>query len=307
MVKKRDRIAFIVATKDRATELRRMLESLARQSHLPDQVILVDGGVSPVQGIEQEFAPLRIDYLRCIPPSGTRQRNEGLKWVRPEITVIGFLDDDIVLEKDTLYEMMRFWEEAPEDTGGAAFNLINHPPLFALQLKSLPFVERLGLYSKQKGVVLPSGFHTMIGQVPRTMFVSWLPTTAVTWRRIVFNTFQFDEWFEGYSYLEDLDFSYRVGKKLRLAVVGSAGYCHYPAPTGRGSGYEFGKREVRNRVFFVRKHSELSVPRCFAGLLIRILISLFLASRGETGYYLRRMQGNLVGLMDVLKGPEGNG
>ena len=300
MAGKRNNIAFVVVTKNRATELRRMLGSLVRQSYPPDQVILVDSGDLPVEGIQKGFPDLRIEYLRCIPPSGTRQRNEGLKRIRPEITLVGFLDDDVVLGEDALCEMMRFWEDAPEDIGGAAFNLINHPPLFASWLKSLPFVERLGLYSRRKGIVLPSGFHTMIGHVSETTFVKWLPTTAVTWQRIVFDTFQFDEWFEGYSYLEDLDFSYRVGKKFGLAVVGSAGYRHYPASTGRGSGYEFGRREIRNRIYFVRKHPELSLPRCFGGLFIRMLISLFLASRGETGYYVRRVQGNAIGLAHSL-------
>jgi GT2 family glycosyltransferase len=301
MGEQRDKIAFIVATKDRPAELRRMVESLERQSRPPEQVILVDGGELPVQGVAEEFTSLRIEYLRCVPPSGTRQRNEGLKRVLPGITLVGFLDDDVVLEKDALHNMMAFWQQARQEVGGAAFNLINHPPLFASWLKSLPLSERLGLYSREKGVVLPSGFHTMIGHAARTTFVRWLPTTAVTWRKAVFDAFRFDERFQGYSYLEDLDFSYDVGKNFRLAVVADASYHHHPAPTGRGSGYEFGRREVINRIYFVRKHGELSVIRCCAGLMIRMVISLFLASRGETGYYLQRIRGNLAGLLHVLK------
>jgi GT2 family glycosyltransferase len=303
MAEKKDKVAFIVATKDRPVELRRMLESLARQSRLPDQVVLVDGGDPPVLDVAREFPFLRIDCLRCVPPSGTRQRNEGLKRVLPEMTLVGFLDDDVVLERDALQKMMEFWGQAREEIGGAAFNLINHPPLFASRLKSLPLAERIGLYSRQKGAVLPSGFHTMIGCAAATTFVRWLPTTAVTWRKAVFETFRFDEGFRGYSYLEDLDFSYGVGKNFRLAVVEGASYYHYPAPGGRGRGYEFGRREVINRIYFVRKHGELSVFRCCAGLMVRMAISLYLASRGETGYYLQRIRGNLAGLLRALTKP----
>ena len=59
-----------------------------------------------------------------------------------------------------------------------------------------------------------SGFQTMIGPVQVATPSDWLPTTAVVCGKRVFESFRFDEWFEGYSYLEDLDFSYRVGEGI---------------------------------------------------------------------------------------------
>ena len=37
-------LAFVIPTKDRGEDLRRMLGSLVNQTRLPDQVIVVDGG-----------------------------------------------------------------------------------------------------------------------------------------------------------------------------------------------------------------------------------------------------------------------
>jgi GT2 family glycosyltransferase len=294
-------IAFVVATKDRPVELRNMLKSLEVQSYKPDQVIIVDGSAEPIENVLKEFPTLSINYIRCIPPSAARQRNMGIKAVNPEIILIGFLDDDTVLEADSLEKMMEFWENASDNVGGVAFNMVNHPPLYASWLKSLPLTEKLGLYSKDKGKVLPSGFHTMIGFVSDTIFVQWLPTTATVWHRKILEKFQFDEWFEGYSYLEDLDFSYKVNKDYRLAVVADARYYHYPASSGRDSGYIFGKREVANRLYFVKKNKNLSLSRCYLALLIRMFMSISLFVKERKIGYLQRVWGNIVGLGQSLK------
>jgi len=278
-----------------------MLKSIEAQSYLTDQIIIVDGSAEPIEDVLKEFSTLLINYIRCIPPSAAGQRNVGIKAVNPEITLIGFFDDDIVLEPDALEKMMEFWAKASDNIGGAAFNMVNHPPLYASRLKSLPLAEKLGLYSKDKGKVLPSGFHTMIGFVSDATFVQWLPTTATVWRRNILEKFQFDEWFKGYSYLEDLDFSYQIGKEYRLAVVADARYSHYPASSGRDSGYIFGKREVTNRLYFVKKNKSLSCSRCYLALIIRMLISISLFVKERKLGYLQRVWGNIVGLGQSLK------
>ena len=292
-----NKIAFVVATKDRPNELRTMLESLSRQTRLPDRVVIVDSSGAPDEAIASEFPSMPVKYIRYTEkPSASGQRNFGLSAVDEGIDLIGFLDDDTEFEPDSLEKMMAFWESAPDDVGGAAFNMVNHPELAASSLKTSRLAERLGLYSRQKGKVLPSGFHTMIGYVTETTFVDWLPTTAVIWRREIFDEHRFDEWFEGYSYLEDLDFSYRVGRKHKLAVVAKARYYHYPAPTGRGSNFIFGKREVLNRLYFCKKYQELSISKCYLALIIRMFISLALAIKEGQSGFVKRVGGNIAGL-----------
>jgi GT2 family glycosyltransferase len=293
----KNKIALVVATKDRPVELRNMLKSLEVQSYKIDQIIIVDGSEDPIEDVLKEFSTLSMNYIRCIPPSAAKQRNMGIKGVNPDITLIGFLDDDIVLEVYALEKMMEFWEKSSDNVGGAAFNMVNHPTLDASWLKSLPLTEKLGLYSKDRGKVLPSGFQTMIGLVSETTFVQWLPTTATVWRKEIFKKYQLDEWYKGYSYLEDLDFSYQIGKEYRLAVVADARYYHYPASTGRGNNYEFGKKEVTNRIYFVKKHKELSLFKCYLALILRMSISVSLAIRKFKVSYIERALGNIAGLL----------
>jgi GT2 family glycosyltransferase len=291
------RIAFVVATKDRPEELRRLWRSLCAQSRLPDEVVIVDASAAVLPPNALEPAAIVLRVLRAAVASASRQRNLGLDAVDPRTDLVGFLDDDAVLEETAVAEMIRFWDMAAPDVGGAAFNMANHPPLDWPFLKRTRLAASLGLYGRRGGAVTASGFQTMIGPVETTEWTDWLPSGASVWRRGVFREHRFDEWFEGYSYLEDLDFSYRVGWTSKLAVVAPARYLHLPAPGGRGGGYAFGVREVLNRMHFVKKHAELSLGKCRSALALRLLMSLALAVRERKASYAARAFGNAVGLL----------
>ena len=126
-----------------------------------------------------------------------------------------------------------------------------------------------------------------------------LPSTAAVWRREIFERFRFDEFFEGYSYLEDLDFSYSVSRHYRLAIIADARYWHYPSPSGRVSQYRFGKIEVRNRLYIVRKH-QLSLPRCYLGIIIRLFMTIGSALMTRKRADLQRALGNCMGIVQFL-------
>ena len=291
------RLAFVVATKDRPGELQRMWDSLITQSRVPDEVVIVDASADPASPSGGGPGRPVLRFLRSAVASASRQRNAGLDAVSPDATLVGFLDDDAVLEPEAVAEMLAFWTQAGPDVAGAAFNMANHPPLEYPSLKRTAFVTRLGLYSGRGGEVTASGFQTMIGPVGTTTWTDWLPSGASVWRREVFASHRFDEWFAGYSYLEDLDFSYRVGRAARLAVVAPARYHHLPAAGGRGEGFAFGLREVLNRIHFVRKNPELSLAKCRAALGVRLLMSVAAGITELRPVHLARAWGNAVGLM----------
>jgi GT2 family glycosyltransferase len=293
---KATRIAFVVATKDRPEELGRLWLSLLGQTRRPDEVVVVDASAAPAPPPVPAIGGPPLRYLPVAVASATRQRNLGVEAVGRDVDLIGFLDDDAVLDETAVAEMVRFFDESGPELGGAAFNLVNHPAMDLADLKRTPFAEDLGLYARRLGAVTASGFQTMIGTVATTAWTDWLPSGAAVWRREIFRGHRFDEWYSGYSYLEDLDFSYRVGRVYRLAVVASAGYRHYPAGSGRVRPFAFGVREVLNRLHFVRKYDELSPARCAAALAARLVLSLGLAVRERDAAFAARALGNAVGL-----------
>jgi len=287
------KIAVIIPTIGRAAQLRSLLESLAAQTRLPDQVIIVGEDVG---GVPSEFPTLRPRFVPMPKSSICEARNAGVAATDRGIDLLAFIDDDIVLEPQAVEATLHFWENGPHDLGGTGLNLVNYPERFAAELKGSPLLSWLGLYNSRPGTVARSGFHTPFGHVDETIEVKWLPSWAVVYRRKVFTEFCFDEWFQSYSYLEDLDLSYRVGKKYRLAVVAGARFCHYPVPSGRHDPYLFGKKEITHRLHFVRKHRELATSVCVVALMGRILLSLALGIRTRDSRCLRQVQGNCAAM-----------
>jgi GT2 family glycosyltransferase len=288
------KVAFVVATKDRPEDLRRMLASLRAQSRQPDQVVVVDASREPVDVVVREFPELNPRYVRHAQPSAARQRNVGIGAVDPTAELLGFLDDDIVMAPDALASMLGFWAVATPSLGGCAFNLMNPAQTGGQRAKRSAFARWLGLYSDRPGMVTRSGWQTLTGTVAQTLKVEWLPSTACLWRREVLADHRFDEFFAGYSYLEDLDMSYGASKTWELAIVADARYWHYPSPGGRVNAIEFGMVEVRNRFHIVRKYG-LSVWRCALGVAIRLMMTLGTATRGCDRAAFQRAIGNCKG------------
>jgi glycosyltransferase involved in cell wall biosynthesis len=299
MNESRMKIAFIIPTKDRPEDLRKMLRSLAAQTRRADQVIVVDASGEPAETVVRSVGGLSVDYLRWQEkPSAAAQRNGGLALVRGDMDLVCFFDDDQILHPDALEKMLAFWETVGADVGGASFNMANHEDCRRGRLKKSRWSDALGLYCSEPGRVARSGWQSLYGRVTQNTEVEWMGSGASVWRKQVLDDFQFDPFFEGYSYLEDVDFSYSISRKYRLIVVADALFEHYPRYSQRSDNYRFGCVETINRLYLVRKH-RLSVPRCYLGLLIRWAMTLRDAIIRCDGKALQRLLGNLAGIATV--------
>ena len=291
------RIAFVVPTKDRPDELRRMLRSVEAQSFRPDQVIVVDGSEDRVEGIISELPALNIEYLRVYPPSLSKQRNAGMAAVDPSMTLAGYLDDDLVLEPGAIEAMLRFWETAGEDVGGARFNIVNEELPRGIWIKSLFLLE-----SQKRGDILRSGYQTAIGRVAQDTYVRWLSGGVTLWRKRVIDEFTYDEWFQGTGYLEDVDYSYSVGKKYKLVVVADARVDHLTSPVRKDSNFVLGKWQAINRMYFVKKHGEFQFLMFCWSIFGEFLLNVLTAVKDLNRPRLGRAWGNLVGIIWIAQG-----
>ncbi len=292
-------LAFVIPTKDRGEDLRRMLRSLVSQTRLPDQVIVVDGSGVEVSWCVAEFPELRIDYARLLPPSLSAQRNAGMAMLRAEVTHAGYLDDDVVLELDAVYEMASFWGGAGFDIGGAAFNVVNNAGSIPSAL-----MQRLGVKGVGIGSVAPSGLVYEVGRVKNDVESDWLCGGATVWRREVIESYSYDNWFQGTGFMEDVDYSYGVRECNRLFVVAAARLAHFTPPVRPDRQFLFGKWQVVNRMYIVRKyrHRGLSLHKAWGASL------MLLAANTSRGIFLRhlgfwnRALGNLAGIVAELRG-----
>lgn len=293
-------ISLVVATKDRPDDLNNLLVSMCGQSIPPAQIVIVDASNDPVEYVAKRFPNLNVLYLRHLPPSAAAQRNAGIQACSASSTLIGFADDDTTFEPDSFEGMMRFWDSADSDVLGASFNMLNAQMPAGQGLKHSRLVTSLGLYSSDSGGVAPSGWQSVTGRVAETLYVQWIASCAVIWRREALEAHKFDEYFSSYSYLEDVDLSYSIGRKGRLAIVAEVGYKHFPSVSGRVSSRQFGRIEVRNRLYFVRKHG-LSIMRCVMAIGIRLTMTLLTALRRWDGQALGRALGNVEALAEGMK------
>ena len=288
-------LAIVVATKDRPDELQNLLSSIRSQSCQPSQMIVVDGGDEPVSGVVEQFSDLNIDHIKVYPPRLTKQKNAGVAGVRPNIELIGFLDDDIVLEENSLAEMMKFWDAASDRLGGASFNL----PDFNTSgrwLKSIP--QRLFLIDNRDfGKVLRSGFNTAIWNTSEDRTVEWLGGGYTVWRRKVFNQWEFDEWYPGSGLWEDVHFSYRVGKEYDLAIVAEAKDTQVDPPPSAIKQVSLGKTQTKNWIYFVKSNSDLSTAMCLWACVGRTGVNFAKGVESLNLGFILKAWGNLLGLV----------
>ena len=275
---KNPKICQIVPTKDRPELLRRLLVSVQSQKGYLQQIIVVDGGDCSVEDVCKEFAALPITYNRVQPPGLARQRNAGLDLVRKDIDLVGFWDDDIVLEPGCMEAMCKFWAEGAEDVGGAEYNIVAgggpRPPCG----KAKAMLDRIFLMEGPQvpGILLRSGESTGAFPARETHEVQWLCGGANLYRREIFERFEFDEWFDGYGIGDDVDFSYRVSGEYKMYVVAEATVQHLMVPVAAGNDFIAGRVVATNQLYFVQKNkndfSRLLAAWCIFGKGIRHII-----------------------------------
>jgi len=285
---------------DRLEDLGKLLDSLAVQTRAPEQIIVVDGGNQTVEALVASYPNLPLTYVREYPPSLARQRNAGMARLAPEISVAGYLDDDLVLEPDATERMAKFWDNAEPEVGGAAFTILNQP------LVTGGSISRFFLLNgKIPGRLLPSGWPSQIPTLGRTIETDWLYGGATMWRREVIAEFSYDEWYLGHGYGEDVDFSYRVSRQFRLYVLAEAKVWHFTRPIRLASQHTLGRQQVVNRFYFIRKAGTFSEPAIAWAMFGQLIVNLAASLVRLDSAGLRRFMGNLSGLYAVIRGQTG--
>ncbi|HMQ30111.1 MAG TPA: glycosyltransferase [Chloroflexaceae bacterium] len=300
--------SVLIPTRDRRDDLRACLRSLAGQTWLPAEVVIVDSTPRP-RGDEAEVyqacaGPVPVRYVHVARAGSAWQRNQGLGLICPASEYLVLLDDDVVLEPDYCAQLVRALDRRPDVVGavGTITNWQGYPDHWAVQA-----ALRLFMMDGQPGAVLPSG---QIGHLGENLWgepfaIQWLYGGNTIVRRSAAADLRFDPTFErfgGYAFNEDLDFSYALGRRGALLCVPAARLVHKISPAGRPTDdYRFGIAQVANRGLFVRKH--LPGPLHFACYLWSMLGTMLIngamiaAGRSHT-----RLLGNLIGLALVLSG-----
>jgi len=289
---------IIIPTKDRPEELNNTIKFLDLNRFFFKKIIIVDSSTLKKKKIINKIIKnynLNIKIINS-KPSTCIQRNIGFQFIKDEKYVM-FLDDDNIFYPDAFYRMKEFLNNH-NDFVGVAFNQIHRDKEGILEkFKKNIILDYLGIYSAKKGGVSRSGWQSRFINFKKNLCVEWLPTRAVIYKSSAIKNIRFDENLGIYGYLEDLDFSLELKKKGNLMVCGRAKYRHDQVINRLG--YEFGKKEIKNRYYIVKKHN-LSKILFFLNSLLRAIITLKDFIFGDINS-IKRLIGNFVGLTNINK------
>ena len=227
--------SLVIATFERPAQLAETLNSLAAQTRPPELTVIVDSSRDDRSRVVAESfqQKLRIEYERAIEPSSAKQRNQGAQ--RVSTPLVGFLDDDTTLSPDTFQQICKIFEQdANGEAGGVAARIrrIQHTPprgllWFYYRVQAGyshptyggklfgPAINCLPTYTESDGDLIPA---------------EWLNSTCVLYRTPLFKREKFPD-FRGYSFMEDVHLSARIGKTHKLFFHKSAMFEHHDAPS----------------------------------------------------------------------------
>lgn len=251
---------LIVATYRRPAEVVFLLGKIDGLGAPPGEIVIVDSSPEDTLDCEArawaEARVLRFDLVYVRSPKGlTRQRNVGIDISSREF--VFFLDDDAFpLEGYFTHLREAFDSRQSRPVGAVGASIINemNRPLnrrwqLRLELGIAPRVEPMMFHDC--GTSNPSGLaKPFTGERP----VDLVQGGASAFRREVFDTMRFSEFFYGYAYGEDVEMSLRVKSKWEVLWSGDARCEHHPAPGGRPASFSKGRMEIRNRYFIWKRH-----------------------------------------------------
>jgi glycosyltransferase involved in cell wall biosynthesis len=231
-------VAVVIPTRDRAAVLRRTLESLADQSAQPAELSIVDAsadGSTRSLCVEKVIPSLRSAVSWCSADlvGAASQRNQGVRLCSQP--VVGFMDDDILLEPDCFE---RLWRALQSDDRIGGVNAMITNQRYQSPSWISHFVFRL-MDSRAElsyaGGVLGPAVNLLPEDredLPEVVPVEWLNTTCTLYRREALPDPPFPDHFKGYSLMEDVTLSLTVGRCWKLANARTARIYHDSQPGG---------------------------------------------------------------------------
>lgn len=321
-------ISVLISTKNRPHDLKECVDSILTQTVKPDEIILVDASdTSESMEMVKEMlsnAVLKLTYYRQDVVAGkirkTASWNNAVRLALGDIII--FLDDDVVLDKLYICQILKTYHENPENIVGVMGrfkgpredNATQERLSFLYLLNKSIYKLFLLPHETGRGVMQPSGFPEYPSSKNDVISVEIMPTGNMSIKKEVFEEFTFDEWFHGYSYQEDDDFTYRVSRKYKFLYTPFAELVHKGSATARDNIETVEAMKVINHYYFFKKNMPKLLKNWLAfiwselGLLLLKCISfasyksLFLSLTGLSAYRsLPAIKGRLHGYDKIIK------
>jgi hypothetical protein len=204
-------------------ELKTLLDTIRVQELLPDKVIIVDSSDFSLdldEEINYEFI-----YIKS-KPGLTYQRNIGLNRIFESHVASGlvhFLDDDVILQPEYFKKSKETFIQDPTIVGCTG-NDLNRSDKSSLSFRLLRYIsENVFNFS---GKLTKSCLNLGIFNSVSSYRIDWMPGCNMIYQINALSDARFDEERLGYSFGEDVDFTYRISKNAKLVYSPFIKYRH---------------------------------------------------------------------------------
>lgn len=253
-------ISVVIPTMNRPTTLKRTLECLVAQEHVPSEIIIIDQSESKQDQAANQFAAdacnttSNVKYYYQNTPSSTKARNSGLDCCKNDIVI--FSDDDVDVEESTLINIMEMMAT------------IDIALIAAVDTNMGTSKTNLGYLFGKKSFRNKNIGHvtlSMLGRYPDIIRgdvdTQWAMGYFFAIRKSLADKWniRWDENLTSYAYAEDLDFSYTYFKRantegLRCILSERVKVAHLRSQEWRVQSYKNTAMYVINREYLSYKH-----------------------------------------------------
>jgi glycosyltransferase involved in cell wall biosynthesis len=299
-------VSAVIATRNRTESLRRMLQSMAAQTEVPTEIIVVDASTDAATEqlcATEKVGEKLIRYIKSPIAGAAAQRNIGT--ANASHPFVWFLDDDVILEPDCLG---RLWKaiSGDERIGGVNAMIVNQ------SYRQPGRISRV-VYALLNGRAERSYAGRCIGpainflpedrdDLPEIVPIEWLNTTCTIYRAAALPNPPFSNHFIGYSLMEDLALSLAVGKTWQLANVRAARVFHDSQPgEHKAVAHDIVRMGLVNRYYIMTEvldrrgvvdHAKFALLQLFTALSVARKPRMLLST----------VKGQFAGIAEIIRG-----
>ena len=280
------RFAIGIPTLGRAETVLGTLQELARQSRVPDRIVVCCARTDDVPAQAR-----RMDRVECIASErgSSRQRNRIIDHVE-DCDAVLFLDDDFVPCDDYLAVVERLFEARPKAAVITGTVLAD-----GVTGKGLTFDEARAILDADDFAGEPLHTEPVPNGYGCNMAIRLAPVRE--------HGLAFDERLPLYGWQEDAELSCRLSSYGEVLRVAGARGVHLGVKAGRSVGIQFGYSQVVNPLYIARGVPAYTMRRALAQIGRNLAANVLHSARPEPWIDRRgRLHGNVLGLLDVLRG-----
>lgn len=279
-------LAIIIPSVNRPTILHETILGLTRQRRAPAEIIVSVPGDHHVLAETRALPRVRVVRARL---GLSRQRNDGVAALAPEIEIVTFIDDDVELHPDYLDQIALLFAARPD--------------VVLADGRVLADGARSGGIDRNRAREVVAAAIAAAAPLVEDSAPEFVYGCNMSVRRSALGKVAFDERLPLYGYMEDRDFAFQCAPLGVVVRCCGAAIVHLGAQSGRVSGRRFGFSQVMNPLYLWRKGSYRSRREVARQVLQPIVLNAALAfAPGQRVDRRGRLVGNCRALGRALRG-----